>query len=646
MITMTADAPLAEVCMQQRWQCLVCGYTHSGAMAPDRCPSCGAPFTAFQRQARDVRARLQHVPIVTPRPAGFHYVIIGNSAAGRSAARAIATLHPAGQITVISQEAVPLFARPLLPDLIAGMDPKAFFASGVAFVNEGITFHLGKTVTTLDPACTQVTLDDGTILPYDALLFATGSAPVQVPWPGSEAEGIAYFRTYADAQRLATLMPAARETVVVGGGLLGLEFVRAFHAAGKSVTLLVREPQVGGPAMDAEGGALLHTALVRMGVQVITEDEVMAFSSQAGRVSAVETKGGRTLPCTLVGVAIGVRARTELAREAGLAVERGILVNAQMQTSDPGIYAAGDVAQAWDRLWGEPRVTTSWRNALEQGEAAGIAMAGGAMSYPGSAAINYQLAAGLPFCAMGITAAVNDAYAVTATIDTALPAYQKIITRETTTVGAVLIGDLTEASAFEGQIFGDGSPTVTPKLVQPANTTPDIERSTSMAKMTESNVKDAFAGESQAHMKYLNFAVKAAEEGKDNVARLFRAASYAEQTHATAHLEVLHGIGTTADNLNEALAGEGFEIAEMYPAYIAVAIEQGEAEAQESMNHALQVEKQHHDLYTRAKEAVQAGDDVSLGDLWVCNYCGFTAEGEAPGKCPLCGNPRKNFVKF
>ena len=632
--------------MQQRWQCQICGYIHAGATAPDHCPSCGAPFTAFQRQERDAKARLRGLQIATPRPAGFRYVIVGNSAAGRAASRAIGALDPTGSITVIAQETVPVYARPLLPDLIAGLNTEAFFASGAQFENPGITFHLGKTVTTLDPTHKQATLDDATVIPYDALLLATGSAPVQVPWPGSDAEGIAYFRTHADAQRLAALLPAARETVVVGGGLLGLEFVRAFHAAGKAVTVLVREPQVGGPAMDAQVGTLLRAALDRLGVQVITEDEVEHFTSEAGRVSAVVTKGGRTLPCALVGVAIGVRARTELAREAGLAVERGILVDAQLQTSAPGIYAAGDVAQAQDRLWGEPRVTTSWRNALEQGEYAGIAMAGGAVSYPGCVAINYQLAASLPFCSIGITSAAGDAYAVTDNLETEPPAYRKIVTRATTTVGAVLIGNLADAGELEQLILGETPSLTFTTSTEPIILSPDIQRSTHMSKMTAANVKDAFAGESQAHMKYLNFAEKAAEEGKDNVARLFRAASYAEQTHATAHLEVLHGIGTTAANLDEALAGEAFEIAEMYPAYIAVAIEQGEIEAQESMNHALQVEKQHHALYSRAKEAVQAGSDVTLGELWVCNYCGFTAENEAPGKCPICGNPRKNFVKF
>jgi rubrerythrin len=167
-----------------------------------------------------------------------------------------------------------------------------------------------------------------------------------------------------------------------------------------------------------------------------------------------------------------------------------------------------------------------------------------------------------------------------------------------------------------------------------------------MHQMTQENTKAAFAGESQAHMKYLNFAEKAAQEGKENVARLFRAASFAEQVHATGHLKVLEGIGSTSENLATAMAGENFEVEEMYPAYIAVAEKQGEDKAQKSFQYAIEAEKVHFDLYQKSKQAVDAGEDVALGDLWVCPYCGYTMEGEAPDRCPVCRALKKTFVKF
>ncbi|MBI3944507.1 MAG: rubrerythrin family protein [Armatimonadetes bacterium] len=167
-----------------------------------------------------------------------------------------------------------------------------------------------------------------------------------------------------------------------------------------------------------------------------------------------------------------------------------------------------------------------------------------------------------------------------------------------------------------------------------------------MRKMTEENLKAAFAGESQAHVKYLNFSERAQRDGKPNVARLFAAASFAEQVHATAHLRVLKGIGATAENLAAAIGGEGFEVDEMYPAYVAVAEAQGEAGAKRSFNWALEAEKIHRALYERAAGAVEAGKDLELESIWVCSACGYTLDGEVPDKCPLCGASKERLTRF
>ncbi len=167
-----------------------------------------------------------------------------------------------------------------------------------------------------------------------------------------------------------------------------------------------------------------------------------------------------------------------------------------------------------------------------------------------------------------------------------------------------------------------------------------------MKKMTEENLKNAFAGESQAHMKYLAFAEKAERENLPNVARLFRANSYAEQVHAVNHLKTLSGIKTTLDNLQEAVEGENFEVDEMYPAYITVAIEQKEKGAEQTTRWALAAEKVHAGLYQKASEAVRNGRDAELKTLQVCSVCGWTVEGQAPDKCPVCGSPKEKFKEF
>jgi len=167
-----------------------------------------------------------------------------------------------------------------------------------------------------------------------------------------------------------------------------------------------------------------------------------------------------------------------------------------------------------------------------------------------------------------------------------------------------------------------------------------------MRKMTEDNLNGAFAGESQAHMKYLVFADKAENEGRPNVARLFRAIAYAERVHATGHFNKLGLLGGTADNLQEAIDGETYEVEEMYPAFRAVAELQGEKGALQSINFAFEAEKIHAGMYQKAKQEMESGNDIKLGAVYICPVCGHTVEDEAPDRCPVCGATRDKFKKY
>lgn len=166
-----------------------------------------------------------------------------------------------------------------------------------------------------------------------------------------------------------------------------------------------------------------------------------------------------------------------------------------------------------------------------------------------------------------------------------------------------------------------------------------------MQETTERNLKDAFAGESQAHMKYMVFADRAEREGLANIARLFRAASYSEQIHATNHLKAL-GVGKTAENLAAALGGETYEITTMYPEFMDAAESDGEKRALGSMHDAMEAEKVHAGLYARAQDTIAAGGDMATLAIFVCPVCGFTMEGEAPDRCPVCNTPSSKFVTF
>lgn len=160
---------------------------------------------------------------------------------------------------------------------------------------------------------------------------------------------------------------------------------------------------------------------------------------------------------------------------------------------------------------------------------------------------------------------------------------------------------------------------------------------------SEGNLQEAFAGESQANRRYLAFAKKAEAEGYPQVAKLFRAAAEAETVHALAHLRVMGGVGSTAENLRHAIGGETHEFKTMYPAMIAQAEEEGFKKAQRSFDYANQVEEIHATLFQRALDAL--GEEVEAFDYYVCPVCGNTAESEAPEVCPICRTPGDRFMR-
>ena len=167
-----------------------------------------------------------------------------------------------------------------------------------------------------------------------------------------------------------------------------------------------------------------------------------------------------------------------------------------------------------------------------------------------------------------------------------------------------------------------------------------------MKEMTKENLKTAFAGESQAHIKYLAFSAQAAKAGKANIARLFHAIAYAEQVHAINHLKELGEIGVTVANLESAINGENFEVDEMYAADLEVAELQNERGAQRSMRYAAEAEKIHADMYGEAKAAAEADEDFQMGEVHVCPVCGFTHIGEPPERCPVCNTRSTRFRTF
>ena len=162
---------------------------------------------------------------------------------------------------------------------------------------------------------------------------------------------------------------------------------------------------------------------------------------------------------------------------------------------------------------------------------------------------------------------------------------------------------------------------------------------------THENLQAAFAGESQANRRYLFFAEKADKEEHTQIAKLFRAAAEAETVHARNHLGVMGDIKSTKENLEDAVQGENYEFAEMYPAFIKQANSENNRPAERSFDLANKVEKIHHGLYEKAKKSLEGGEPLKDEPYFVCQGCGYTVGGEAPEKCPVCGAPRKVFKR-
>ena len=162
---------------------------------------------------------------------------------------------------------------------------------------------------------------------------------------------------------------------------------------------------------------------------------------------------------------------------------------------------------------------------------------------------------------------------------------------------------------------------------------------------TQENLKDAFAGESQANRMYLAFSKKADQEGMKQIAKLFRATAEAETIHAHAHFRVMGAIKSTLENLKAAAEGESYEFQSMYPGFLAEAEKEGNKPAALSFKYALAAERVHHDLYTKALEAIKAGKDLETLSIYLCPVCGNVEIGVLPEKCPICGVPKEKFVE-
>lgn len=415
-------------------KCLVCGEIFDSSM--EVCPVCGVgkenfvpvdvEDTSFRNDSKDF------------------YVVLGNGAAGLSAAKAIRERDKTGSIVIASNEPYSTYNRPMLTkSMVAELDAEEIAVETASWYKENDIYQvLGKEAAAIHPEEKEVEFTDGTKLKYTKLIYALGSECFIPPIPGADKNEVVAIRRMADIEKIEKMMEQIKNVVVIGGGVLGLEAAWEFKKARKNVTVLELAPQIMGRQLDETASEMLTAISESNGINIYTGVQIAAIEGDKN-VTGVKLSDGRTFDADLVVVSAGVRANTALALDAGIGVNRGIVVNAAMETSMSDVYACGDCAEY------EGINYAIWPQALEQGKVAGANAAGEKLEYE-------TVSAGLTFNGMNTSLyAIGDngknpnlIYRTVEFKDMGRKQYEKYYFLNNRLCGVILIGDTSKMAAL------------------------------------------------------------------------------------------------------------------------------------------------------------------------------------------------------
>jgi 3-phenylpropionate/trans-cinnamate dioxygenase ferredoxin reductase component len=310
-------------------------------------------------------------------PTDQMFAIVGAGLAGAKAAETLRESAFDGRVVLLGAEPERPYERPpLSKDYLRGESEReaAYVHEEGFYAEHDIELRAGERVTGLDPGRSELALDGGERVAYDRLLLATGAEPRRLSIPGAELDGVHLLRTFADSDAIRARFDAGGRLVVIGAGWIGSEVAASARQRGMDVTVIAPDAVPLERVLGPEVGAVYLDLHREHGVDMRMEAGVASFEGD-GRVERVRTADGATIDCDAVVVGVGAAPRTELAEAAGLAVENGVLVDGRLETSVPGIFAAGDLANHLHPGLGRLRVE-HWDNALHQGPAAARAMLG------------------------------------------------------------------------------------------------------------------------------------------------------------------------------------------------------------------------------------------------------------------------------
>ncbi|MBS7649999.1 MAG: FAD-dependent oxidoreductase [Candidatus Bathyarchaeia archaeon] len=386
----------------------------------------------------------------------MEYVIIGNSVAAVAAVEAIRNHDGDGKILIISDEPYSAYSRPLITYALAGKisEDTIFYRDKSFYDKNKVKTILGVKATSLNTKEKYITLKDGDKIYFNKLLISTGGIPISPNIQGRDLHGVFTFTKFDDLKRIRKYIDQYRvgETVVVGGGLIGLKTVEALTMLKMKVSIIELADRILSATFDKKASSIIEQSLRKIGCEVITGNTVSKIKGR-GRVSAVILKDGKKINCDMVIFAIGVTPNIDLVRNTDIKTNRGIIVDSHMQTNVPDIYAAGDVAEGLDLTAGVTRPIAIWPNAYRQGSIAGCNMAGITKEYTGGIVMNSIELCNLPTISMGLTDPKGDEYETIEYYNDEKQVYKKIVLKENNIVGAIFINNIDRAGIYRNLII-------------------------------------------------------------------------------------------------------------------------------------------------------------------------------------------------
>ncbi len=362
-------------------------------------------------------------------------IVIGNGLCGTIFAKTLRDLDPETEIEIFGQEQYLYYPRPNLIEFLAGHMPyDRLFAFQEAWYSEhNIGLRLAQKVERIDPATKTVELKNQGVREYDKLLLANGAYAGVPPIRNADMAGVFTLRTLEDALAIQTYLKNRKKVAVIGGGLLGLEIARALNAGEAEVTVIEFFPRLLPRQLDTRAATLLKQQIESMGIQVLlgkTTEEILG----EGEASGLRFKDGGEIAADMVVVAAGVRPYLDLAQEAGLATDKGVIVNSQLQTSHPDIYAAGDVSEHKGRVYGIIPAS------FQQARTAAYNIAGQLQEYEGTVPSNTLKVMGVNVTSVGLVNPEEEGYEELFKLDEPHGRFKKVVLQDGALVGAIWMG--------------------------------------------------------------------------------------------------------------------------------------------------------------------------------------------------------------